>query len=58
MRVSFLDQAVKLSFKSKDDEDDEQFGEEPDGEPDQQSYGKARKPPPDPGSDSGRSTPY
>ena len=58
MRVSFLDQAVKLSFKSKDDEDDEQFGVEPDGESDQQSYGKARKPPPDPGSDSGRSTPY
>ena len=57
MRVSFLDQAVKLSFKSKDEEDDEQFGEEPD-EPDQQSYGKAKKPPPDPGSDSGRSTPY
>ena len=57
MRVSFLDQAVKLSFKFKDEEDDEQFGEEPD-EPDQQSYGKVKKPPPDPGSDSARSTPY
>ena len=58
MRVSFLDQAVKLSFKSKDDEDDEQFGEEPDGEPDQQSYGKKRKRSPDRGSDSGSSFRY
>ena len=58
MRVSFLDQAGKLSCKSKDDEDDEQFGVEPDDEPDQQSHGKKRKRSPDRGSESGSSFRY
>ena len=57
IRVSLFDQAVKLSFKSKDDEDDEPYGEEPD-QPDQQNCGKWKKPPPDPGSDSARFAPY
>ena len=53
--MSLFDQAVKLSFTSKDGEDDEP--DQPD-QPCEQNWGKWKKPPPGPGSDSARFAPY
>ena len=56
IRVSLFDQAVKLSFKSKDDEDADQ-PDLPD-EPDEQNWENWKRPPPGPCSDSARFAPY
>ena len=56
--MSLFDQAVKLSFTSKDGEDDEPDQPDQPDEPCEQNWGKWKKPPPGPGSDSARFAPY
>ena len=56
--MSLFDQAVKLSFTSKDGEDDEPDQPDQPDEPCEQNWAKWKKPPPGPGSDSARFAPY
>ena len=55
--MSLFDQAVKLSFTSKDGEDDEPDQPDQPDEPCEQNWAKLKKPPPGPGSDSAPSLP-
>ena len=57
LRVLLFDQAVKLSFTSKDGEDDEPDQPDQPDEPCEQNWSKWKKPPPGPGSDSAPSLP-